>query len=531
MSSSEQEEYNIELGPLPPGISLGSLNQRFDPYFGRLLAEEIENLPVQSQTSCPPPPGKVSEGTPSQISFNQLKNLQKSLIPLLSETRNQLFTEENLSLVKSYLTQKLGNIELYGGAANQISSISSDIDATVILDETKYELLALKQQEIEPYLHNYSFPVSEYVHYVEQVNSAVISGDRDTISNQLSEKRIKLRKALILAYLARNLGNSVNLVPYARVPVLRIQVLVDFAKNVIGDDCKRLSTYQSLSMDICVNNLLPVQNTKLVGNYIKSNPVLHDFILFVKIWANKREILHEIGLHSYFYVNLSIFYLQTLKCPVLPCLQPGNAISLINSYNVAFLDPIKTRSNFTIQQLIIGFFFFYGYYFNWDTSVVSIRCGRALSRDEKSWFLRDGDKNQEIVFRNQEQDDFTPYERAQDLQISNLPIISNFNAPPPFFSNQFAFCAVEDPFEVNVNVGRHVNAAGAKMLRQEFRRAACVIKRERPLEWLLLSPAVDPPGQKQNLSLRALQEKETRGCVVEIKVVDQSEKKSKFTLK
>lgn len=46
-----------------------------------------------------------------------------------------------------------------------------------------------------------------------------------------------------------------------------------------------------------------------------------------------------------------------------------------------------------LAKYFMGFFHFYGYVFNFEKAVISIRLGRAMNRLEKNWHCHRGDIN------------------------------------------------------------------------------------------------------------------------------------------
>ena len=68
-----------------------------------------------------------------------------------------------------------------------------------------------------------------------------------------------------------------------------------------------------ISVDMCINNVLPVQNTKLIKAYCNCSPMTRPLVMFVKHWATKRELNQKCdsqNLNSYAFILLVIFYLQ-----------------------------------------------------------------------------------------------------------------------------------------------------------------------------------------------------------------------------
>ena len=85
-----------------------------------------------------------------------------------------------------------------------------------------------------------------------------------------------------------------------------------------------------------------------------------------------------------------IFYLQ--QAGALPCLQNTTEIRIVSGYNCAFRTALESgaqiQKNYSTEKLgqyLLGFFEFYGNIFNFVTSIISVRLGRAISRQEKAW--------------------------------------------------------------------------------------------------------------------------------------------------
>ena len=86
-------------------------------------------------------------------------------------------------------------------------------------------------------------------------------------------------------------------------------------------------------------------------------------------------------------------FLQRRNPPILPSLQkmPDDKKSVVNGKLSPFaddVDAIRSRGNDnkeSLAELLFAFFRHYGYEFPYSTSVVSIREGRMVSRNEKGW--------------------------------------------------------------------------------------------------------------------------------------------------
>lgn len=168
-------------------------------------------------------------------------------------------------------------------------------------------------------------------------------------------------------------------------------------------------------IDICINNELVAHNTDLLSAYMDLDPRVKPLCLLVKYWAKRREVneTYRGTLSSYAYVLLVINFLQTRVHPVVPCLQrmvngrevqPGEVLptEIISNadrpldrpvekpaeYNVYFdrSRPVyESRNTTSLAGLLLEFFRYYAFDFDYENHVVSVREGRVLPREEKHW--------------------------------------------------------------------------------------------------------------------------------------------------
>lgn len=77
-----------------------------------------------------------------------------------------------------------------------------------------------------------------------------------------------------------------------------------------------------VQVDITVNNILAIVNTKLLGDYAAVDDRLLQLVFVVKLWAKRRQVndSYRGTLSSYCYVLMCIHLLQQRSPPVLPCL-------------------------------------------------------------------------------------------------------------------------------------------------------------------------------------------------------------------
>ena len=78
-----------------------------------------------------------------------------------------------------------------------------------------------------------------------------------------------------------------------------------------------------VQVDITVNNILAIVNTKLLRDYAAIDGRLMQLVFVIKLWAKRRQVndSYRGTLSSYCYVLMCIHLLQQRSPPILPCLQ------------------------------------------------------------------------------------------------------------------------------------------------------------------------------------------------------------------
>ncbi|KAE8722169.1 putative carboxylesterase 9-like [Hibiscus syriacus] len=201
---------------------------------------------------------------------------------------------------------------------------------------------------------------------------------------------------------------------------------------------KLMDPTTGISCDICINNVLAVINTKLLRDYAKIDARVRQLAFIVKHWAKSRGVneTYRGTLSSYAYVLMCIHFLQQRRPAILPCLQGMEKTYSITVDNIecAYFDKVEQLSNFgspnkeTVAQLVWGFFNYWAYGHDYANSVISVRTGSIISKQEKDWTRRVG--------------------------------------------NDRHLICIEDPFEISHDLGRVVDKFSIRVLREEFERAA-----------------------------------------------------------
>ncbi|KAH9325826.1 hypothetical protein KI387_006004, partial [Taxus chinensis] len=233
-----------------------------------------------------------------------------------------------------------------------------------------------------------------------------------------SKAELVLKLAEILQ--AEDMQN-VQALTHARVPIVKFS---DPATHI--------------SCDICINNILAVENTKLLRDYAQIDVRLQQLAFMVKHWAKCRRIneTYQGTLSSYAYVLLCIHFLQQRKPAILPCLQEMKSTYQVTIGEIvcAYYDKVNEFKHYgagnkeTLGQLLSAFFDYWAFRHDYANSVISVRTGGLLSKNEKDWTRRIG--------------------------------------------NERHLICIEDPFEISHDLGRVVDKHSIRVLKEEFQRAA-----------------------------------------------------------
>ncbi|EPY50769.1 poly(A) polymerase Cid13 [Schizosaccharomyces cryophilus OY26] len=154
----------------------------------------------------------------------------------------------------------------------------------------------------------------------------------------------------------------------------------------------------SLSCDCNINKTISTLNTKLMRTYVLSDPRVRPLIVMIKYWAKKRclnDAAENGTLTSYTISCMVINFLQKRNPPILPSLQMiphlQTNLTLNEDLDVSFCEYPELISGFgdrnreSLGTLFIEFFRFFGYLFDYDHSVLSVRHGTILSKRAKGW--------------------------------------------------------------------------------------------------------------------------------------------------
>jgi DNA polymerase sigma len=153
-----------------------------------------------------------------------------------------------------------------------------------------------------------------------------------------------------------------------------------------------------LSCDMNVNNTLALENTRMIKTYVHIDDRVRALAMIIKYWT-RRRILNDAAfggtLSSYTWICMIIAFLQLRQPPVLPALhqRPHQKLPRQDGEIAAFADDVEKLQGFgdqnksTLGELLFEFFRFFAHEFDYSTNALSVRLGKLITKNEKKWHL------------------------------------------------------------------------------------------------------------------------------------------------
>lgn len=191
----------------------------------------------------------------------------------------------------------------------------------------------------------------------------------------------------------------------------------------------------NLTCDINFSNARGCYNSKFIFALTKFDSRIHQLAIIIKFWAKCAFLLsNHRQMNTYCIIMMLIFYLQTKKLPLLPSVQDlQKGIPRVNygPWNLGYPREINFQSmnRESIRSLLTSFFKYYAT-FEYDKYLISPYVGRRVTIDE---------------MKQQKVRELQPYYRAEQQEF------------PQF--NYGTLLHIQDPFELNLNVGGVLNSA------------------------------------------------------------------------
>lgn len=180
---------------------------------------------------------------------------------------------------------------------------------------------------------------------------------------------------------------------------------------------KFMDKKSGIEVDFCIANQLGVRNSLLLDTYCRYDERVIQVGRLVKDWAKRHELVGTADgcLNSYAYMLLVIHYMQSLQPPVVPNLQVlakdgGESVPVVDNkwgtqdrWETKFMEDFGSLppswNKQGVGELLIGFFSFYSYVFDWRQHAVCMRLNRpgiaidkfslATATHAEQWYIED----------------------------------------------------------------------------------------------------------------------------------------------
>lgn len=192
--------------------------------------------------------------------------------------------------------------------------------------------------------------------------------------------------------------------------------------------------FSLIFVDVTINNPDPVKHAELIRSVLDLSPVAKKFLILLKFWSNRQTLTKLKGcMASLGYTTIGIYFLQFKK--VIPNLfgQDGNRLS--DGELKSLKEEIEQEDAHSLKDLLKEFFEYFGFKYDYETAVVSIRAASLLTKADLGW---------------------------SDRKVENNGIIRQY------------FC-IEDPFDTKVNIGLSLEKPMRKLMLLSFQHAFKVI--------------------------------------------------------
>jgi DNA polymerase sigma len=260
-----------------------------------------------------------------------------------------------------------------------------------------------------------------------------IRGEIEPLEDAADPKSLEALNKLYDALLLELPEFSFSKIESARVPILT---------------AKR----NNIEIDVSFNHEVVVLNSELLAAYSSLSDKVRQLVVLIKFWAKQRDVNDSLQgtLSSYSYVLLVIHYLQQIKC--LPNLQrPDKSVwpseiptrlsdhgkcstwYLENPEKSQFPSEVARLESLSLKRLLIGFFEYYTWEFNFVNQIV----------------------------------------RIDDLEILDKQKVFSKIESSDSLLRRRTWLAIVDPFEINRVLG--TTARGSELIVKEMRRGVEMI--------------------------------------------------------
>ncbi|EAN87279.1 putative RNA editing 3' terminal uridylyl transferase 1 [Trypanosoma cruzi] len=215
-----------------------------------------------------------------------------------------------------------------------------------------------------------------------------------------------------------------------------------------------------------------IRNSNLLRQYLMSHPCARPGAIVLKDWSKTSGVNNSVnGYFTSYAVNIMwIYYLIQKK--YVPYVDPLDIpASLINETNfdpkyIPMVDPTLTQEELDVLyqnagNMLVGFFYFYSFEFDWEHHVISLNRPGITTKKMLGWHVED------VV---------PPMSSSLSAGVgggvnSNTGGVGGggAGATTKRHPTRYELC-IEDPYEENLNLGRHIGITKSLRVRTELYR-------------------------------------------------------------
>ncbi|RUS19786.1 hypothetical protein BC937DRAFT_86911 [Endogone sp. FLAS-F59071] len=392
------------------------------PFLLPMLTTVIPNIEPSLVGSIP-----ISLPRPQEDHLSvQMLHLFESLLPTAeSHERRQQFVTKIENILNEEWPGHDIKVHLFGSSENDLGTINSDVDICVTTPWTGFRNMYTLAKGLKKHgMQNVSTIPKAKVPIVKMWDQVLY-----VFGLTWEQAYFSLRNFCVhLVVIYNTLFNRCATFPTSHFFVLNS------------------NTYRDLACDINVNNTLALQNTRMIKTYVQIDQRVRPLAMIIKNWARQR-VLNDAAkggtLSTYTWTCMIINFLQMRQPPILPALhllphELHDDNIVIYGLNSSFFDDVEALQGFgeknkeSLGGLLFAFFRRYAIEFDYDKHVISVRQGCYLTKEEKGW----DQARQGLLYR---------------------------------------LLCVEEPFNVNRNLGNSADDMSVQGLQWEFRRALDIL--------------------------------------------------------
>lgn len=220
-----------------------------------------------------------------------------------------------------------------------------------------------------------------------------------------------------------------------------------------------------------------IRNSLLLRRYLLSHPCARPGALVLKDWSKASGVNNSMNgyLTSYAVNILWIYYLvhQGLIPYVDPIFDIPSSLRAnkeVDPQYAAMIDPEwspEQQAQLELQagELLLGFFYYYAFVFDWERHVVSLNRPGVTTKASIGWDMEDVSPSSAMgSVGGSHLHHHGPDTDATSGGSSGAAAVRRHRA-----TTRYAFC-IEDPYEDNLNLGRHMGVVKAMRVQTEFYR-------------------------------------------------------------